>query len=171
MLVSWFFNAILTTYQRWFSENFVKICLILTSKISFEKFGKNIDFRKSPKKFGQNSWREISFFTFSELLGPKERREGETFPEIWKKVKITAPYSVHTVSNSTICMHCVYRDGFWEGTMYTYRYVTSGIWLAHQTYRERNTIISTGRRRGYLGNGGWGKLCTSLILREEGTMC
>jgi hypothetical protein len=24
-------------------------------------------------------------------LGPKEKREGETLPEIWKKVKITAP--------------------------------------------------------------------------------
>ncbi len=86
------FYAILTTYQRWFSENFIKICLMLTLKISFEKFGKNIDFRKSPKKFGQNGWREISFFnTFFELLGPKERREGERFPEIWKKMKITAP--------------------------------------------------------------------------------
>jgi hypothetical protein len=83
----------LTTYQRWFPENFVKICLILTLKISFEKFGKNKNFRKSQKKFGQNGWRETSFFfTFSELLGPKEKREGETFPEIWKKVKITAPY-------------------------------------------------------------------------------
>ncbi len=49
------FYAILTTYQRWFPENFVKICLILTSKISFEKFGKNTDFQNSQKKFRQNS--------------------------------------------------------------------------------------------------------------------
>ncbi len=62
MLESWFFYAILSKYQKWFPENFVKICSILTLKISFEKFRKNKDFRKSPKKFGQNGWREISFF-------------------------------------------------------------------------------------------------------------
>jgi hypothetical protein len=74
-LESWYFYAILTTYQRWFPENFVKICLILTSKISFEKFGKNIDFRKSPKKFGQNGWREISFFYIFWTLG-SQGKEG-----------------------------------------------------------------------------------------------
>jgi hypothetical protein len=47
MLDSLFFYAILTTHQRWFPENFVKIGLILTYKIGFEKLGKNTDFLKS----------------------------------------------------------------------------------------------------------------------------
>jgi hypothetical protein len=111
MLESWFFYAIWTTYQRWFPENFVKICLILTSKISFEKFRKNINFWKSLKKFGQNGWREISFFfTFSELLGPKEKREGETFQEIWKKVKITAPYCAHRNTNKVYFLYNSVKD-------------------------------------------------------------
>ncbi len=72
---------------------FCKDLFILTSKISFEKIWKNTDFRKSRKKFGQNGWKETNFLnTFSEPSGPKEKREGETSPEIWKKVKITAPY-------------------------------------------------------------------------------
>ena len=85
MLESWFFYAILTTYQRWFSENFVKICLILTSKISFEKFGKNIDFRKSPKKFGQNGWREISFFYIFRTLGFQGKEGRVDIPRNMKK--------------------------------------------------------------------------------------
>jgi hypothetical protein len=54
----------------------------LTSKVSFEKFGKNIDFRKSPKNSDKTAEEKLVFFTFSELLGLKDRREGETFPEI-----------------------------------------------------------------------------------------
>ena len=85
MLESWFFYAILTTYQRWFSENFVKICLILTSKISFEKFGKNIDFLKSPKKFGQIGWREISFFYIFWTLGFQGKEGRVDIPRNMKK--------------------------------------------------------------------------------------
>jgi hypothetical protein len=39
----------------------------------FEKVGKNSD---------KTAEEKLVFFTFSELLGPKEKREGETFPEI-----------------------------------------------------------------------------------------
>jgi hypothetical protein len=52
-------------------------------KISFEKFGKNIDFEKVLKNSDKTAEEELVFFnTFSELLGSKEKREGETFPEI-----------------------------------------------------------------------------------------
>ncbi len=93
MLESWFFYAILTTYQRWFSENFVKICFILTLKISFEKFGKNIDFRKSPKKFGQKGWREISFFLhFLNSWVPRKGgkvRHSQKYEKKWKSLHPT----------------------------------------------------------------------------------
>jgi hypothetical protein len=39
----------------------------------FEKVGKNLD---------KTAEEKLVFFTFSEPLGPKEKREGETFPEI-----------------------------------------------------------------------------------------
>ncbi len=43
-------------------------------KISFEKFGKNSDFWKSRIKFGQNGWRETSFFLhFLNSLAPRKR--------------------------------------------------------------------------------------------------
>jgi hypothetical protein len=79
MLESLFFYSILTTYQRWFSENFVRIGSKLTWKIGFEKFGKNTDFWKSQKKFGRNGKSDNLFLIFSEHLGPKERRVGETW--------------------------------------------------------------------------------------------
>ncbi len=85
MLESWSFKATLTTYQRWLPENFIKICLILTLKISFEKFGKNIDFRKSPKKFGQNGWREISFFYIFWTLGSQGKEGRWDIPRNMKK--------------------------------------------------------------------------------------
>ncbi len=99
MLESWFFYAILTTYQRWFSENFIKICLILTSKISFEKFGKNIDFRKSPKKFGHNGWREISFFYIFWTLGSQGKEGRWDIPRNMKKSEN------HCTLMSMLCVH------------------------------------------------------------------
>ncbi len=48
--------------------------------------------KKSEKNSDKTAEEKLVFFTFSELLGPKEKREAETFPEIWKKVEITAPY-------------------------------------------------------------------------------
>jgi hypothetical protein len=44
--------------------------------MGFEQIGKNKNVQKSRKKFRQNGWIEISFLLFSELLGPKEKREG-----------------------------------------------------------------------------------------------
>jgi hypothetical protein len=54
MLESLFFSAVLTTYQRWFPKNFVKIGLICTDlEIGFEKFGKNKNFLKSQKNLSE----------------------------------------------------------------------------------------------------------------------
>ncbi len=91
MLESWYFYAVLTTYQRWFPENFVKICLILTSKISFERFRKKKDFLKSPKKFGQNGCREISFFKIHFLNSWVPRKRGkkshsQKYEKKWKSL-------------------------------------------------------------------------------------
>jgi hypothetical protein len=49
-------------------------------------------FEKVRKNSDKTAEEKLVFFTFSELLGPKEKREGETSPKIRKKVKITAPY-------------------------------------------------------------------------------
>ncbi len=39
-------------------------------------------FEKVEKKSDKTAEEKLVFFTFSELLGPKEKREGETFPEL-----------------------------------------------------------------------------------------
>ncbi len=54
-------------------------------KISFEKFGKNTDFRKSQKKFGQNGWRETSFFYIFSTLGSKGKEGRWDIPRNMKK--------------------------------------------------------------------------------------
>ncbi len=64
-----------------------KLVLKSSEKIQiFKKVGKNLD---------KTAEEKLVFITFSELLGSKEQREGETFPEIWKQVKITAPHCPH----------------------------------------------------------------------------
>jgi hypothetical protein len=50
--------------------------LMLTLKIGFEKLGKNTDFRNSQNNWEKTAEDKLDFFTFSELLGPKEKREG-----------------------------------------------------------------------------------------------
>jgi hypothetical protein len=56
----------------------------MTLKISFEKFSKKYRFLKKVGKNSNNTAEEklVFLYTFSKLLGPKEKREGETFPEI-----------------------------------------------------------------------------------------
>jgi hypothetical protein len=51
-------------------------------KISFEKFRKIQIFEKVEKNSDKTAEEKLVFFTFSELLGPKEKREGEIFPEL-----------------------------------------------------------------------------------------
>ncbi len=69
MLEISFFYAILTTYQRWFPENFIKIGWILVKKIGFENSGKNTDFWKSKIKFGPNGKSDNLFFGIFWTLG------------------------------------------------------------------------------------------------------
>jgi hypothetical protein len=61
-------------------ENFVKICLVLTLTF-FEKLGKIQIFEKVGKNLDKTAEEKLVSFTFSELLGPNENREGETFSE------------------------------------------------------------------------------------------
>jgi hypothetical protein len=71
------FYVISTTYQKCFPENFVKIGFILTLKIGFEKFGKIQFFEKVIKNSDKTAVEKNRCLkTFSELLGPKEKREG-----------------------------------------------------------------------------------------------
>ncbi len=90
MFESWFFYCILTTYQRWFPKNFVKICLILTSKISLENFGKNIDFQKSPKKIRTKQLKINYFFLhFLNSWVPRKRgkvRHSQKYEKKWKSL-------------------------------------------------------------------------------------
>jgi hypothetical protein len=98
----------------WSFENFVKICLILTSKICFEKFGKIIDFQKSPhKKCGQNGLREISFFLhFLNSWVPRKGGKVSHSQKYEKKVKITAPYC--TVFANEIAPATIFECNFWD---------------------------------------------------------
>jgi hypothetical protein len=67
-----------------FNTDFEKLVLKSLEKIQiFEKVKKNSD-KTAEEKL-------VFFITFSELLGPKEKREGETFPELWKKWKSLHP--------------------------------------------------------------------------------
>jgi hypothetical protein len=81
----WFIFAIVTTWHRWFPENFVKIGCNWLGKIGFENFWKKQVF----EKFSQNCWREILLILhFMNSWVPWKAGEvGVDIHKMWKKNK------------------------------------------------------------------------------------